>query len=176
MARPFYWRRTYRQYMGEDGFTAVDANGWITYWVNAATLSYGQTMTRSYGEILFSRLSSAAGDYQSLILQPILVGAFLQGAGQGETPVLTPAANAADQSWFLYDQVTIEREWQQQWSSDGREIAKFRWENHAQRKAKPPSTDTTVVKFCWSVLSGTPYSAPAWQMHACQVSTGVLFP
>lgn len=176
MARDLVWRRTVRQYQGEDGFTAVDANGWITYWCNVATLTVGQTTTRSYGSILFSRLSSAAGDYQTLSMEPILLGAYLQADSAGDTPTITPAGNVSDQSWFLYDMVTIEREWQQQYSNDGREIAKFNWENHAQRKAKGTGTATTSVKFCWSVLSGTAFSAPAWQMHAFMAATGVLLP
>lgn len=176
MARSLVWRRNFWQYQGEAGYEGPDANGWMTYWINAASLTVGQTTTRSYGSILFSRLSSAAGDYQTLQLEPILVGAYLQADSAGDTPTITPAANPGDQSWFLYDMLTIDTEWQQQYSSDGREIAKMSWDNHAQRKAKGTGTATTSVKFVWSVLSGTPFSAPAWQMHACQVSTGVLLP
>lgn len=176
MARSLVWRRNFWQYQTESGYMGPDANGWMTYWLNAATLTVGQTTTRSYGSILWSRLSSAAGDYQTLSMEPILVGAFLQADTAGDTPAITPAGNPGDQSWFLYDMVTIEREWQQQYSNDGREIAKFSWDNHAQRKAKGTGTATTSVKVCWSVLSGTPFSAPGWLMHASMVATGVLLP
>lgn len=176
MARSLVWRRNYYQSGGQAG-DVVDTNGiWHTYWYNVATLTVGQTLTRCYGSLLFSRLSSAAGDYNSLVLAPILVGIYLQADSAGDTPTITPAANQADQSWLLYDMVSYDFEAQQQWSNDGRQIAKFQFDNHAQRKAKGTGTATTSVKLCYSTLWGSSYPAPEWGLDAGMVASGVLLP
>lgn len=176
MARSLVWRRNYWGSFAQKG-DVVDTNGvWHTYWINAATLTVGQTLTRTYGALTFHRLSSAAGDSTELQFGPILVGMYLQADSAGDTPTITPAANPGDQSWFLYDMVTIDREWQHQSSNDGTDIAKFQFDNSAQRKAKGTGTATTSVKLCWSVYYGVPYSQPEWSLYASQVSCGVLLP